>query len=110
MAWYDPCHRAGIYYPAPLHWVVRALRDINFRLRIALRTPVMECGHVFEMEWSYREHQRTAEEYARGYLAGWNECYVMCLEAIEEELKCMDDMGDFGSLLAEMESRPPRSN
>lgn len=94
----------------PLHWVVRALLGFNYRLRIAMLESAMECGHVLEEERSCREYQRTAEEYARGYLAGWHECFVMCLEEIEEELKCVDAVREFGSLLAEIEDRQPRSN
>jgi hypothetical protein len=29
---------------------------------------------------------RAADEYARGYLAGWRECFNTCLEAVEEEM------------------------
>lgn len=75
-----------------------------------MRAPVMKCGRVLKLEWTRREQQRTAAEYARGYLAGWHECYAMCLEEIEEELKCMDALRDFGSLLDEKNSRPRRSN
>ncbi|MGC2422531.1 MAG: hypothetical protein WA405_12880 [Candidatus Acidiferrales bacterium] len=110
MAWYDPCHRAGVYYPVPLHWVVRALREFNYRLRIALRAPVMECRQVFEMQRKQREQQRAAEQYTRGYLAGWHKCFAMCLEEMEEELKRTDVVWDIGSVLAELEKHSRMSN
>ena len=32
-----------------------------------------------------------ADEYARGYLCGWRECFASCLEAVEEEIQAADD-------------------
>ncbi|MFZ0635894.1 MAG: hypothetical protein WA755_04560 [Candidatus Acidiferrales bacterium] len=31
----------------------------------------------------FRERQRLAEEYATGYLAGWQECIDACVQALE---------------------------
>jgi hypothetical protein len=27
MAWYEPCRRIGVYYPIPLHWLLRGIRE-----------------------------------------------------------------------------------
>lgn len=100
MAWYEPRRRVGIYYPVPLHWILRALREFAYRLRIALRAPPVEQVDVFAMQRSCRERQSLADEYARGYLAGWRECFDTCLEAIEEEIARSDEIWDVGDLFA----------
>jgi hypothetical protein len=100
MAWYEPRRRIGVYYPSPLHWVLRALREIFYRLRVAVRAPAIECAQIFEMQRSHRDRQRMADEYARGYLIGWRECFHACLAAVEEELARPDDVWDIGDLLA----------
>ncbi|MGA3294394.1 MAG: hypothetical protein ABSE45_10485 [Candidatus Acidiferrales bacterium] len=100
MAWYEPRRRVGVYYPAPLHWVVWALREFAYRLRVALRAPRLERAEVFEMQRAYRERQRLADEYARGYLAGWRECFRECLQAVEEEITRTDDVWEMGALLS----------
>ncbi len=109
MAWYEPRRRVGVYYPSPLHWVLRALREIFYRLRVAMRSPAIECTQVFEMQRSYRDRQRMADEYARGYLIGWRECFHACLAAVEEELERSDDLWDIGDLLIEA-PKPPKDN
>jgi hypothetical protein len=106
MAWYEPRRRIGVYYPAPLHWILRALREFAYRLRVALRAPRIEHADVFAMQRSHRERQRLADEYARGYLAGWRECFHTCLEAVEEEIARADEIWDIGDLL----SGAPRSS
>ncbi|MGB0034010.1 MAG: hypothetical protein WBP79_00880 [Candidatus Acidiferrales bacterium] len=99
MAWYEPRRRVGVYFPAPLHWILRALRDFGYRLRVALRAPGMECAEVFEMQRTQRERQRLAEEYARGYMAGWRECFEACLDAVEDEISRVDDVWEIGAWL-----------
>jgi hypothetical protein len=107
MAWYEPRRRIGVYYPAPLNWVLRALREFGYRLRIALRAPGMEHAQVFEMQRTHRERERLAEEYARGYMSGWRECFRACLDAVEDELARVDDAFDASSWFpAETKPRP----
>jgi len=110
MAWYEPRRRVGVYYPAPLNWLLRAAREISYRMRLALRAPLFECAEVFEMQRTHRELERLADEYARGYLAGWRECFQTCLNAVEEEMGRADEIWDVGSLLAESSKTPPREN
>jgi hypothetical protein len=100
LAWYEPRRRIGVYYPAPLHCILRALREFSYRLRIALRAPPIERAQVFEIQRTYRDRQRLADEYARGYLVGWRECFQTCIEAVEEELTRGDDVWDVGGILA----------
>jgi hypothetical protein len=110
MAWYDPCRRSGVYCPAPLHWVLRALREFNYRLRIALRAPDMEGERIFEMQRRHFEQQRAREQYARGYTAGWRECFAKCLEEMEEELRRVDAVWDVDNALARLKKRRHASN
>jgi hypothetical protein len=109
MAWYEPRRRIGVYYPSPLHWVLRALREIFHRLRVAMCSPAIECTQIFEMQHGHRDRQRMADEYARGYLIGWRECFHACLEAVEAELTRSDDVWDIGDLLTDA-SKPPKDN
>jgi hypothetical protein len=106
MAWYEPRRRVGVYYRSPLHWVLRVLRELIYRLRAAVSGPGIECVQVFEMQRTHRDRQRMADEYARGYLAGWHECFHACLEAVEEELTRGGDMWDIGALLVDTPKLP----
>lgn len=110
MAWYEPRRRVGIYYPAPLNWVLRAMREIGYRLRIALRAPLIECAQAFEMQRKHRERERLADEYARGYLAGWRECFQTCLDAVEQEMGRVEEVWDIDSILAESPKTPRQEN
>jgi len=101
MAWYEPQRRVGVYYPAPLHWVVRVLREFAYRFRVALRAPRMEGAEILAMNRAHCEHQRLADEYARGYLAGWHECFHTCLEAVQEEISRADSLWDVAKLLGD---------
>lgn len=109
MAWYEPRRRFGVYYPAPLHWILRGVREFNYRVRIALRAPVIERAQVFEIQRTHRDRQRLADEYARGYLVGWRECFQTCLDAVEEEFLRSGDAWDVGSLLTDT-PKLPRKN
>src|SRR5580658_989156 len=37
MAWYEPRRRVGVYYPVPLHWLLRGIREVVHRVRVAVR-------------------------------------------------------------------------
>jgi hypothetical protein len=108
LAWYEPKRRMGVYFPAPLHWLLRVLRELSHRLQIALRAPRIECDEVFQMQRAHRERERLSEEYARGYISGWRECFHVCLDAVEEEIDRVDQAWDVGSMLPA--PKPPRKN
>ena len=97
MAWYEPQRRVGVYYPAPLHWVLRGLREIEYRAQIAFRAPSLERAQVHQMQRSQRERERLAEEYSKGYMAGWHECFQACLDAVEDEIQRVDETLDASS-------------
>jgi hypothetical protein len=107
MAWYEPQRRIGVYFPAPLHWLARALREVAHRVRIALRSPGIELAEVFQMQRVHRDRERLAEEYARGYMVGWRECFQTCLSAVEEEISRADESWDVSSFLPAA-PKPPR--
>lgn len=109
MAWYEPPRRVGVYYPAPLHWVLRALREFAYRLRVALHAPRIERAQAVEMNRIHRDRLRLADEYARGYMCGWRECYDACLDAVEDEISRTSEVWDIGELLVET-PKPRRKN
>jgi hypothetical protein len=86
LAWYEPRRRLGVYYPAPLNLLLRAWREIRYRVRAAIYAPGIERAQVFEMQRTHRERERLAEEYAQGYLVGWRECFQACLDVVEDEI------------------------
>ena len=110
MAWYEPRRRIGVYCPAPLHWLLRGVREVVHRVRAAVRAPGIERAEVFQMQRAQRERERLAEEYARGYMAGWRECFQTCLSAVEEEIARVDDTWDVGSFLPAAPKPPGTEN
>jgi len=109
MAWYEPRRRVGVYYPAPISQLARVWHELIRRLRIAFQAPSIERAEVFEMQREHRERQRLADEYARGYLAGWRECFQTCLEAVQEEISHADEVWEIGALLTDT-PKTPRKN
>lgn len=109
MAWYEPKRRVGIYFPRPLHWILRGLRELVYRAQVAWRAPRMERAEFFEMQRTHRERQRLAEEYARGYLNGWRECFQACLEVVEDEIRQANDVLDVSAWLP-VDSVPRQEN
>ena len=47
LAWYEPKRRVGVYYPAPLNWILRVLRELRHRAQLAVRAPGLEREDVF---------------------------------------------------------------
>jgi len=99
MAWYEPRRRVGVHDPAPLHRLLRGIREVVHRVLAAVRAPGIERAEVFQMQRAHRERELLAEEYARGYMAGWRECFQTCLSAVEEEIARVDDAWEVGSFL-----------
>jgi hypothetical protein len=108
LAWYEPRRRVGVYYLAPLHWLLRFTRELLHRARLAVRAPGIEHEEVFQMQRTHKERERLAEEYARGYLSGWRECFQTCLTAVEEEISGAEQAWDISAFFPES-TRPPGS-
>jgi hypothetical protein len=87
MAWYEPSRRIAVYFPTPLHWLARVGRDLHWRLKLAWNAAPRERHERSEMQRALRERQVVAEEYARGYLEGWEECF----DAWTRAMRCDPD-------------------
>ena len=104
MAWYEPRRRVGVYFPAPLHVVARAWRDFRYRLRVAREAYALEHADFVAMQREHAERERMADEYARGYLNGWRECYRDCIAVLESEFTrgaAGDDVWALGAALVD---------
>lgn len=101
MAWYEPRGRIGVYAPVQIHWVLRFAREVAHRLRWALAAPTVEKSESIEMERRQLERERLAEEYLRGFLNGWGECFDACVSAIEDECGRTREIWQVGELLQE---------
>src|ERR1700723_823632 len=86
LAWYEPRRRIGVYYPAPLHCLLRGVREVVHRVRSAVRAPGIERAEVFQMQRAHRERERLGGENDRGCRAGGGGCFQTCLSAVEEEI------------------------
>ena len=100
----------GVYYPAPLNWILRVLRELRHRAQLAVRAPGIEREDVFQMQRLHKERERLAEEYARGYLSGWQECFKTCMAAVEEEISNADQVWDISALFNDPEKGPRSGN
>jgi hypothetical protein len=87
MAWTEPRRRVAVYFPAPLHWLARVARDLHWRIQVAWNAAPQERHESGEMQRVFRERQLLSEEYARGYLDGWEECF----DAWTRAMKCDPD-------------------
>jgi len=81
MAWYEPQRRVKVCAPLQLHWLMRWAREALWRFQLAMAAPRRETQESRDMQRRIRESQTLAQEYARGYLAGWRECREACVEA-----------------------------
>lgn len=87
MAWYEPRRHVAVYFPAPLHWLARAARDLHWRVNLAWHAKSQERHESCELQRGFRERQLLAEEFARGYLDGWQECF----DAWTRAMRCDPD-------------------
>ena len=72
-------------------WVVRGCREVACRAGEAFRAPGLARQQAAIDERAYLEQKRLSEEYGRGYLCGWHECFEACVEAIEEEIGGLEE-------------------
>lgn len=107
---YEPKRRVGVYYPAPLNWILRALRELHHRAQLAVRAPGIEREDVFQMQRLHKERERLAEEYARGYMSGWRECFQTCMAAVEEEISHADKVWDISAMFPDAGKGPGSGN
>lgn len=109
MAWYEPRRRLGVYFLVPFHWLARAWREFARRVHLAWQAPSTECAEVFALQREHRLRQELADEFARGYMQGWHECFETCLGVVEEELTS-SSVCDSCALLLPNVSKPDTPN
>ena len=84
-------HRRG-----PLQWAVLVVRELLYRVRLAIEAPPVDVAEGRESERINRDRHLLAEEYSRGYMAGWRECFETCLETVEDEIARTGDVWSMG--------------
>lgn len=99
LAWHEPKQQTSVYGLVPLHWALRWGRELGYRLRTFIRAPRIEQVQRQEMQERNEERQRLADEYSRGYLAGWHACFEACLTTVEEEFDNREETWEVGELL-----------
>lgn len=90
LAWVDWSRRVAVCYPWPANWLARQWREFVWRIERAARVfrgPGPEEQQVADAQRIYRERQILAEEFATGYLTGWQECLDACVETIEQQVE-----------------------
>jgi hypothetical protein len=90
LAWVDWSRQVAVCYPRPANWLVRQWREFVWRVThaaCAFGGPGPEEQQVAEAQRIYRERQVLAEEFATGYLTGWQECIDACIETIEQQVE-----------------------
>jgi hypothetical protein len=98
-AWHEPQRHVGVYTAMLLHWVARILRELHHRVTLAATAPTIEQDQAFELRRAHQARERLAEEYSKGYMAGWHECFEVCRQAVEEEVTNSDEVWKMGALL-----------
>ena len=107
--WYDLRRRVGACCPAPLQWCARAVRELAYRVQLAFAAPPLERAVLLEAQVTHRHRQLLAEGYASGYLAGWRECFEVCLQTLEQEFLDEDVVSGVGEVCGG-DKNPPRKN
>jgi hypothetical protein len=97
---HEPQRQVGRYTTTPLQWVASVLREFHYRVHLAVTAPTIEQEKVCELQRAHQDRERLAEEYSKGYMAGWHECFEACLQAVEEEITNADEVWRMGAALA----------
>ena len=81
-------------------WIRGLLRELSYRLLLPFHAPSLDRAQQLESERIHVHRQCLAEEYSKGYLAGWHECYDACMRAVEDEVSKNDELWETGELLS----------
>jgi len=113
LAWMDWSRRVAVCYPWPTNWLARQWREFVWRIARAARAlggPGPEEQQIADAQRIYRERQILAEEFAAGYLTGWQECSDACVEAIAERIE-RGGLREFAKALSSLpvKTRRPRA-
>lgn len=93
LAWTEPRRKVSVFYPAPLHWLARAIHEAAWRTKNLWRMPTRESHEAWMIAQRKRETNKLAQEYARGYMTGWQECADAIERAMEEEKASREGRG-----------------
>jgi len=93
----------------PRSLIGRLTREVTYRWRLLWEAPSAARAYEMNSKTKYAERQRLVEEYARGYLEGWHECYAACLDAVEESVSQKSEIWAAGDLLSGGDG-PPKMN
>lgn len=86
--------------------VGRLIREFAYRCQLVLRAPSLEQLAKNDQQRRYAEQERLAEEYAHGYLEGWQECYSACIEAVGKTVSEKHDLWAIGEILTNSQDAP----
>lgn len=93
--WRDPwlawVRRAASAVRATIESICRGWRELTRRADLALNAPSLEHQQIADADFARLVRNRPTEEYARGYLCGWQECFEMCMQAIEDEIGALEE-------------------
>lgn len=73
--------------------------EILYRCRLVISAPTRQQALKNEREAAHSQQHELAEEYSKGYLEGWHDCYAACLAAIEEEASRKNEIWTAGDML-----------
>ncbi len=93
--WRDPwrawARRAASAVRATIELICRGWRELTRRADLALNAPSLEYQQIADADFAHLVPKRLTEEYARGYLCGWQECFETCMQAIEDEIGALEE-------------------
>jgi len=74
-AWIDSSRNVRVLYRWPVHLLMRCLLEGCWRLEKFVQGPSrLQCGWERNHQLQF-DLERLAQEYAQGYLEGWQECF-----------------------------------
>jgi hypothetical protein len=76
---------------ATVELIRRGWREFTRRAGLALNAPSLERQQMADADRTYLVRKRLTEEYSRGYLCGWQECFETCMQAIEDEIGALEE-------------------
>ena len=90
--------------PERRNWVVRLTAAVANILQLSSCMRPAKSMARTDQPREFAERERFADEYARGYLAGWHECYAACLEEVERSVSKDGDVWIAAQVLTQPEN------
>lgn len=89
--WRARARRAVSAVRTTIELICRGWRELTRRTGLALNAPSLEWQRAADERRAYLVRKRLTEEYSRGYLCGWQECFETCMQAIEDEIGALEE-------------------